>query len=449
MLYPAKSQTIPLPPDDGLFGLGQLLDVALVRERLNALGAQVENGQVFYLRYKPGTNCIAAYQFERRNLETGKAEPAFFYGKCSTPEAFSVAHKKAQAHRWVPPPIGPSVVSFEEGATLFYAFPIDTGLPGLRLLESPNRLRRFLQQHLSDYSTAAWRLSKGGLTTEVVRYKPERRAVLCFSTRAIDRKSGEKEEVRLYWRVYRDTQAAEIFRRMHFLKSVLPESGEFTVPRPLGFDSEARVLLMSAIKGQPLLELLQRNEATSAVEHTGAALARLHTFWDKRLPLRGPEAYLREALETKGMLATISPELAGQAYRMFTRLQGTVPEGNKFPNLVHGDFYHGQVLVGREQIGFVDFDRSHSGSRLTDIGNFLAHLKLLKLENRLTEPDDLADRFLEAYAEVWKEKPQPRELRWWTALSLFLLAVGPFRRLEPNWPEMVQAILDAAEEEMC
>ena len=73
-----RPPTVPLPPDHGLIGLQQLLDVERVSQELKAAGAQVENGRVFYLRYKPGTNCIAAYQFEGRNPKTGEAEPVFF-----------------------------------------------------------------------------------------------------------------------------------------------------------------------------------------------------------------------------------------------------------------------------------------------------------------------------------------------------------------------------------
>ena len=441
---------ITLPQDSTLTGLRHLFDVQTVREQLNAAGADVEEGRVFYVRYKPNTNCVAAYEFTRKDPLTGEKESAYFYGKCSTSDDFTLALRKAQNHRWLDTRAGSPVIPFEAGNTLFYAFPNDARLNGLRLLETPKKLTQFFQRYLPAYPAGEWRLSNAALKSEVVRYKPERRAVFLSRTKAIDRQDDDREKLRLYWRIYCDDQAGEVFRRMRFLSNNLAKSGHLTTPLPLGFDSKAQFLMMEAIKGRPLVELLQEGGALSAVERTGEALVRLHVLADEDLPSRSPEDYIRKASETDRMLAILSPELADQSRRIFQRLRQTVPESKGRLGIAHGDFYYGQVLVERQKIGFVDFDRSHAGSPLIDLGNFIAHLKLLRLENRLQEdPDRLAQGFLNAYVESGGETPEDMELSWWTALSLFLLAVGPFRRLEPDWPQMVRAILNAAEVEMC
>jgi tRNA A-37 threonylcarbamoyl transferase component Bud32 len=440
---------IPTPSDAVLTGMRHLFDLQAVREKLNTAGAGVEGGQIFYIHYKPSTSCIAAYRFTRTNALTRQSESVLFFGKCSTPDDFALDIRKAQAHRWVDVPVGPTTVPCKESATIFYAFPNDPDLKGLRLFLEPKKLTRFFQQYLPGYPVEQWRLSKRALSTEVVRYKPERRAVLRSSTRAVEREGHEREKLTLYWRVYRDSQVSEIFRRMELLEQAVPESSEMKVPTPLGFDSKLQILVMEAIEGAPLVELLQTKKALSAVERTGRALAHLHTIEDKLLSSMSPQDYLTQAFETSRMLAVLSPDLSEQVQRIHRNLKRTTPEDCQRPGFVHGDFYYGQVLVAHDSTGFVDFDRSHMGSRLTDLGNFLAHLRLLNIENRIHEPDRLACGFMDAYAEVSREKLSARELKWWTALSLFLLAVGPFRRLEPGWPQLVQAILAAVEDELC
>ena len=238
---------------------------------------------------------------------------------------------------------------------------------------------------------------------------------------------------------------------MQFLMENLPESSDVRVPEPLGFDPEDRILVMKAVQGQPLIEVLESRDsvAADAVQRTGAALARLHDLSDPNLTPQDSQESFRAVAETKKMLAALSPELHEQVHRLSARLARSVPERTEAPGFVHGDFHYGQVLVGRRRIGLLDFDRSHSGSRLEDLGNFLAHIKLLRLEDRLVDDGNLSRAFLEGYTAGSNRNVENTVLKWWTAISLFFLAVGPFRRLEPNWPEMVKAILDAAEEELC
>jgi len=76
-------------------------------------------------------------------------------------------------------------------------------------------------------------------------------------------------------------------------------------------------------------------------------------------------------------------------------------------------------------------------------------LQLLELEGRLGSPEGLAETFVDVYADAGAVKPEKSELNWWAALALFLLSVGPFRRLEPDWPEKTVGILEAAEHRLC
>lgn len=446
---PVSKAFFPLPQDEVLTGLPLLLDLEAVRERLNSEGASVEGGQVFYLRYKPKTSCIAAYQFERLDPATGERKPAVYYGKGMATNAYLMAATKVENHRWIDPQAGPPIVRFEPAHALLFAFPNDALLDGLRILEEPKKLQRFLYEHLNEYPEEEWRLSDKRLATELVRYKPERRAVFRSRTKAIHRESAEKERVEVYWRVYGENQGAEVFRRMEFLKQNLSKKDLLAVPTPFGYEPERQILLMEALAGRPLLELLSTDQAATAVAKTASALAHLHTLSDGQLPAWRVEDFLAEAFETAKMLSALLPDRTAWIEKLLKKLQGGGPESQLSFSFVHGDFYYGQVLVGAEKVGFIDFDRSQSGYPLFDLGNFLAHLKLLELDNRLPQADALAEAFVDTYADAGEIKPEQSELNWWTALSLFLLAVGPFRRLESDWPEQTGRILSAVEELLC
>jgi hypothetical protein len=83
------------------------------------------------------------------------------------------------------------------------------------------------------------------------------------------------------------------------------------------------------------------------------------------------------------------------------------------------------------------------------VGNFAAHLRLLELEGRLHNSQELMQRWTETYVDWAKAEIKPEVLDWWTALSLFFLVVSPFRRLEAEWPEKTKEILRAVEEILC
>ncbi len=452
-LNPLPSQvskpSVPLPQDEALAGLPLLFDLEAVRERLNSEGASVEGGQVFYLRYKPKTSCIAAYEFERLDPATGERKPAVYYGKGMTTNAYLMAATKAENHRWIEVAPGYPIMRFDEARALLYTFPNDAVLDGLRILEEPKKLQRFLYEHFSSYPSDKWRLSDKRLATELVRYKPERRAVFRSRTKAVHRESEEKEKVEVYWRVYGENQGAEVFRRMEFLKGNLSEKAILTVPVPFGYEPERQILLMEALPGRPLLELLSTNQAETAVAKTAAALAHLHTLSNTQLPVWRVEDFLAEAAETAKMLSALLPERTAWIEELLKKLQSGGPESQLSFSFVHGDFYYGQIIAAADKIGFIDFDRSHTGEPLADAGNFLAHLKLLQLERRLPQSETLAEAFVDTYADAGEMKPEQSELNWWTALSLFFLSVGPFRRLEAGWPEQTGCILSTVEELLC
>ena len=89
---------------------------------------------------------------------------------------------------------------------------------------------------------------KWKLTTELVRYKPERRAVLRTQTKLVDRNTRGRDKVSIYWKVFSNSHAKEAYRRMRFLNENLFGFGGLKVPEACGFDPGGRILVMKAVK---------------------------------------------------------------------------------------------------------------------------------------------------------------------------------------------------------
>lgn len=111
--------------------------------------------------------------------------------------------------------------------------------------------------------------------------------------------------------------------------------------------------------------------------------------------------------------------------------------------VVHGDLHPGQIILGQEKVGLIDFDRSHAGDPLEDIGNLRAQLWLGPPDGIRYDPTLACKAFLDIYAECGDITP--RELDAWTGFSLFRSAAVPLGRVQPDWRIRTCSILQEAD----
>ncbi len=434
-----------IPRDERLPGLSALLDAGRVRELIapHAAGAfeSVEDCRITYVRYKPQTSCVVTYTLRCAGRD-GEFVEQLFYGKCYTERDFANAARKAGSQQWVQTSNMEPVIPLPELCAIIYVYPNDRELAGLRVIAQPKKMQRMLYESLSDYPDGEWRISDKRLRATTVRYKPEKRAVVRFDTRATHRQSGAREAVCVYLRAYADRQGEALFTLMQKLHETFFNEEALQVPRPLAYFADKGLLLIEGLAGEQMVTGLCGPRAVDCAAGVARAIAVLHGFEGGDLQTRTSATLMDDARATAVTLGHVAPETGVQVNELLAALQASRPgdpEGGM--RFVHGDFYHGQVLIQDGGQAILDFDRSYMGDPLVDIGNFCAHLRLLVLQNRISDWKPLHDAFVGAYAEA-AGQPDPEQLRFWTALGLFQLSVGPFRSLQAEWRAKSERILN-------
>lgn len=208
----------------------------------------------------------------------------------------------------------------------------------------------------------------------------------------------------------------------HRLAAVAAIDGRVEVPNLLDVEAGDLLLLMSVVRGVPLLHRLAGSgaEAATASERAGAAIAILHGS-----PIALPEKKgRRDTLDGSARMvakyeraardhatgagdparASAVEEDAARfraGFGLAERLLAEVPEGPLVPT--HGDLGPGQLLDCGPRLGILDFDWAVSAERARDVGFYLA-----KLTRELPGgAEEQSERFLAGYAAEGELPPRP------------------------------------------
>jgi hypothetical protein len=227
------------PQGDRLPGLTTLLHTDTVERHLEPQIRQASNEildrRVAYVRYRPSGNCVARYVITHRKRLSGATQELFWYGVCCTPETFANAHRKVVAKPWVKPTFGPPFIALTDYKTLLFAYPNDRRLDGLRILDCEDTLREFLCNHLPE---ERWPSADEKLSTTVVRYKPENRAVL----RCEAESQPQSSDTTIYLRIFPSKRSATAMHSiMSDLFGWLGPQAKLCIPKPLASDPTVKI----------------------------------------------------------------------------------------------------------------------------------------------------------------------------------------------------------------
>ncbi len=373
-----------------------------------------------YLRYKPGINCIARFEFN------ADGRRHFAYAKAFGEEGAGKLHKAMQRTD-TGSSLGPGRVALKDQQILFSVFPNDSrlrSLAKLKNLESRNDLLARLFKSRAGWESASFR---------ALNYKPERRFVACF-TNAV----GDKAAVKFY------SQAE--FAKVREYRKHLETTPGVQVPDWIGGSKVHRALAFSWLPGTTLQEHLE-SPGHEAVSATGRAIASFHAGHQQRLKIRNQQLATSSLKALAHDLGILIPELKNQSGELAQQLNTwlMVQPAPALP--IHGDFYTEQMLISQHGVSMIDSDETHLGNPLSDVANFIAHLEQDAAysgmdANRIS---DISTALICGYREI---RPQQDfdNLCQHIAVCLFRLIHKPFRDRAADWPGQTRALIQRCSE---
>jgi aminoglycoside phosphotransferase (APT) family kinase protein len=398
--------------DRALPGLATLLDPEAFAEALTPLTLLASAAvRPTYVRYKPGTRCLVAYDVavagDRLHVHANA------YASSRWPTHLTATERRHGA--------GHTLVRHDRALTITL-FPDDAILRLLKRLWNPETRTSLLRKLVPERHS----LHSAGL--ETLAYNPERRYVGLLSGH------GTQAVIKLY--------GAEVFRQARSATAVPRTTEWLRTPFCIGRSRRHRAVVLEWLPGVRLSDVLATSPLdVRHVHRAGTALAELHRqlLYAKRGERLAGHRDLPTAATSIGVL---SPGLAPRALQLARAIDRARDAGAR-TQLVHGDFYASQVLVGAEEVGILDLDRIHDGDPLSDVGNFIAHLEYGVVAGSLAPgaSDLAADGFLAGYEEGARTRVRER-LRPHIAAGLLRLGTRPFRTRATDWADRIAAVLD-------
>lgn len=408
--------------------LTDLADPTLTTARLRSAGYRVSHAQPAYIRHKLGQTTIIAYRLE---LCDGTNTWSYAHW-CQDPGRADEIHHKALTLRPHPSRAGPGL-SRIDNHTIFYAFPNDAQLRRLRWYTEPRKLKRSLEA----LTGTGGRISGSHTTVDVLRYKPERRAVARVDLATT---TGRQP---LLVRYSSQRQAL----RLSHVATHLRAHGIDT-PAPLAQLDDDRVNVDEYIEGVQLCDAVRTKTIEPAV--IASAIARFHaTSAPAATPRRTAAGDLSRALHGLAGLSAWDRSLAHPARTTATALRAHLPQTSSNLALLHGDLHSQNVLASDQRISFVDLERVAIGPAAIDLG----FLKANAIALGVSQPDwsphaaDHARSVTDLYQSDVAEL-HSGELAWHTALGLVEHALLVARRLETNWQHASRQLLEAAQHQI-
>lgn len=390
--------------DPALPALATLLDPAAFGAALRESYPHLAVGDLtgWYLRYKPGTSCLAAFD-------------AVLGGDRVILHAITAADPiKLRRRRHDRTDHGLGAIRLGELPILVRGFPADGRLKSLGQLLDPARRARMLPAPVAEGSL------------ETIRYKPERR----FVGRLTGATGPFAVKLHAPGRIAAAADGATAFR----------SEGALQFAPVVHADEGLGIVVQRWMPGRLLADCQADPEwDPREAQGLGQALAQLHAQRPRGIaPDPRPDGGLLELGES---LELLLPSLRGTARTHAATLVGALHEIAEPDTVIHGDCYAKQILLDGPRITVLDCDQARAGDPAEDLGTFRAHLLRDVLRHRVTR--ERADRIWDAVRSGYGASGGDWDLRiqLFTAIGCLRLGPDPFRHREADWAEGTRALV--------
>jgi thiamine kinase-like enzyme len=328
-------------------------------------------------------------------------------------------------------------------------------LTSMAYLTDPEESRRFLQRNIQAGSPQYHDIEIQASNPKVVRYKPGSRCTVLYRLEYSPAMSTDRPWPEMVIaKTYRNEKGKTAFDGMVALwNSPLATSGTVQIAEPLAYNEQERVMIQGPVREEVTLKKFMAaafqaatperiEELSRAMRKTAAGLAELHgsnvtlgKTWDW-------EDELSEIDERIERLSASHPGLTEAAQPLLNRIRQLAeacPPDPMVPS--HGSFRPAQVLMYKDQIGFIDFDTFCQSEPANDLALFLTAVMSIAMTSADTDVSrdsgssmdeqtrrdrfemamSLSEQFLDEYE---KHRPVSRQrVALWEAVDIYMLVL--------------------------
>jgi aminoglycoside phosphotransferase (APT) family kinase protein len=398
--------------DPALPGLTALLDDEQFAARLRSAFPTLvlTAARVLYLRYKPATSCIAAYE------ATIDGERRLGAALAVSPDAAvkldNIERRGAEAR------LGELVGRAHDQFIAFTLLPFDDELPAAEAMLSASRQPATLKRLFADHP------EQSGDGVAVLRYKPGRRLVVRVesATRAV-----------ACIKAYSPQAFDGVYARARWVSRV----GRLPIVPVVGRSRRDHLLAFPWIDGTAVRDANEPRAHRSA----GHTIAELHARGAARAPALTPANVDSPVAAAARAVATLDPSVGVSATRLAARVSRALESARERMVVVHGDCSPDQFISTANDARLIDFDHLGLGPAALDLGSYCAWL----VSHAETRAQPWRDAFLTGYQENGGRIDESLTAVT-TAAALLRLTSEPFRLRHLGWHDEMHRRLSRAEE---
>jgi hypothetical protein len=341
----------------------------------------------------------------------------------------------------------------------------ETELVALGLLTDPARARELLERSLRSASPAYRNIRIQSCNPEIVRYKPGDRCTILYHLEYTpDTASDVHAPSLVVAKTTRQEKERNAFASLSALwNASFGSSGPVRIAEPIAYDPDLRVFLQGPIwEEQTLADLFlsaldggtpeARGAVIKAMSKTAEGLANLHGSGVTIGQVVSWADEMAEVEENLFPLRMVFPDILSHVEPFLARLKQLEALTSPDPFVPsHGTFRPVQVLLHKEELGFIDFDSFCQSEPARDLSMFLTSMMSISLADvDIADPANWESRFelvfsiLEQFLDTYEQNHQVSRQRvvLWEALNLFYFVVTGWTKVKPSELPLLVRLLD-------
>lgn len=366
----------------------------------------------------------ATYELQIHHRLTDERSKQIIFAKIFLGNRSREAFEKAIRLPLYPTNFGPSLIHLGDQGMVVWAFPNDPVLHALPNVTDSAKVKNHLPYSSLPADFSAKEIS--AVDVEIINYRPELRCTTRYKL------TGKTSAMTIYGKSFADDRGGEIYQRLKRMWELSQQgSGEFLMPQPLGYNDETQTIWQEELPGQPLAEIISRDNYSALISDSAKRLAFIHRSGAPTSERTTAEDHLQEVQKKTAKLIQAFPIVKTNLSKTIELLERRL---SKLPAavecVIHGDFHLRQLMVHDNQVALFDFDEFAIGNPAQDLANFIADLHSQSFDKDFVTA--ISAKLIEAYCQHAGWSADADLLNWHLAIQFVTRAYRAYLQQKPN-----------------